>query len=106
METIVYKGYIYEAVDFAHLQDNMKKAIDYLQAAKNTVTDKNQLRAIKACQNKIKKTYYKIKGIETNRYSARFRPLSDEERLRNLQGIDGRLEKEPVPDAIRAPRRV
>ena len=105
MDHIIVNGYLYEAVDFSALQQNMKAAIDYLQQAKNSVSDKNQLRSIKACQTKIKKTYYKIKGIENDRYSAKFRPLSDEERLRNLQGIDAKLERQPVPDANREARR-
>lgn len=105
MDHIIINGYLYEAVDFNHLQENMKAAIDYLQQAKNSVSDKNQLRSIKACQTKIKKTYYKIKGIENGRYAAKFRPLSDEERLRNLQGIDAQIERQPAPDLSRDPKR-
>ena len=96
---LLFKGCLYESVDFRELQEDMKNAIEYLQRAKSSITDKNQLRAIKACQNKIRKTYYKIKGIESSRYSAKFRPLTDEERLRNLKGIDARLEKAPQPQA-------
>jgi hypothetical protein len=96
METdkIVLKGYLYEAIDFQHVYDNFKQAIDFLQNAKNGITDKNELRTIKACQKKIQKTYYKLKQLETDRYSAKFRPLSDEERLANLKKTDARLERQ------------
>jgi len=92
-DKIVIKGYLYEAIDFQFVYDNFKKAIDFLQAAKNGITDKNELRAIKACQKKIQKTYYKLKQLETERYSAKFRPLSDEDRLANLKKIDANLER-------------
>lgn len=96
MDKIIVNGVLYEAVNFNHLYDNMKKAIDYLQDAKHSITDKNQLRTIKSCQTKIKKAYAKIKSIEGGRYAAKFKPLSDEERLRNLNSITGKLEKKPV----------
>lgn len=94
MEKIVYNGVMYEAVDFRHVYDRFKSAIDLLQDAKNTVTDKNELRTIKACQQKIKKSFDKLKVLERERYAAKFRPLSDEERLANLDKTDARLEKE------------
>lgn len=96
MKKIAVDGVLYEAVNFNDLYANFKTAIDYLQNAKNTVTDKNQLRTIKSCQAKIKKAYNKIKQIESSRYAAKFRPLTDEERLRNLKSIDSRLEKQPT----------
>ena len=95
MDKIVHNGVMYEAVDFRHVYENFKNAIDLLQTAKNTVTDKNELRTIKSCQQKIKKSFEKLKTLERERYAAKFRPLSDEERLANLNQTDVRLEKEP-----------
>jgi hypothetical protein len=92
-DKIVIKGILYEAIDFQNVYDNFKKSIDFLQNAKNGITDKNELRTIKACQKKIQKTYLKLKQLEKDRYSAKFRPLSDEERLANLKKSDAQFEK-------------
>lgn len=92
-DKIVISGVLYEAIDFQNVYDNFKKAIDFLQNAKNGITDKNELRTIKACQKKIQKTYLKLKQLEKDRYSAKFRPLSDEERLANLKQSDAQFEK-------------
>lgn len=92
-DRFVIRGILYEAIDFQNVYDNFKMAINYLQNAKNGITDKNELRAIKACQKKIQKTYLKLKQLETDRYSAKFRPLSDEERLNNLKKSDANFEK-------------
>lgn len=96
-DKIIHKGFIYEAVDFKNVYDNFKAAIDYLQNAKNSITDKNELRAVKSCQKKIQKTFRKLKQLESDRYAAKFRPLSDEDRLNNLKKTDARLEQTPVP---------
>lgn len=93
MKKIVVNGVLYEAVNVNELYKNLQQAIDFLQQAKHSVSDKNQKRAIKACQTKIKKTYFKIQDIEKNRYGAKFNPLTDEERLKNLHSIDANLEK-------------
>ena len=96
MDKIIVNGILYEAVNFDHLYDNFKQAIDYLHQAKNTVSDKNELRTIKSCQTKIKKAYNKIKQIENGRYAAKYRPLTDEERLKNLNSITAKIEKKPI----------
>lgn len=96
MSKIIHKGCLYEAVDFRDVFDRFKAAIDLLQAAKNSITDKNELRTVKSCQQKIKKSFEKLKVLERERYAAKFRPLSDEERLANLKQTEVRLEKEQI----------
>ena len=101
MDKIVVNGVLYEAIDFKHVLDNLQLAINYLQNAKKTVTDKNQKRAIRSCQKKIEKTFFKLQSIEKNKYSAKFNPLTDEQRLDNLNGIDKGLEQKFDPDKVR-----
>lgn len=93
MEQIVVNGILYEAVDFNHIYNNFQQAINFLQDAKKSITDKNEKRTVKSAQTKIKKAFLKIKDIENSRYAAKFRPLTDEERMKNLHSIDAGLEQ-------------
>ena len=98
MKHIEISGYLYEAVDLNHVYDELKTAIQHIQAAKNTIQDKNQLRSLKAVQKKIKKTFDKIKAIEEGNPYTSWREIraaqdnmTDEQKIEMLRKMDEEL---------------
>lgn len=96
-KTIVYNGFLYEAFDehtMRNIYEHLKNAILELGKAKNGISDKNLLKALKAKQKQIAKMYKeKFKPVQDGTaYVAKSR----DEQLEQFRQIDDKLKQDQM----------
>lgn len=103
MPQIIYKGFVYEAVNEKELNfiyDKMAHSLEDLNSVLNTVHDGNQKKAISSLMKKVRETFNeKIKGVD-------YHPDSIEGMQRTANEVDEQMKDDQQVDDISAEKTV